>query len=69
MKCKFQDNLEFMQWVKRFWDQNFPGGAYDAALRRKGGGPAPKAAGGRAGTTAARKPAVGSPSSAAGKKE
>ncbi|KAI8079585.1 calponin homology domain-containing protein [Gilbertella persicaria] len=33
MKCKFQDNLEFLQWVKRFWDQNFPGGAYDASLR------------------------------------
>ncbi|KAI9289383.1 calponin homology domain-containing protein [Umbelopsis sp. AD052] len=37
MKCKFQDNLEFMQWVKRFWDANFPGGAYDALARRKGG--------------------------------
>ncbi|KAI7896394.1 calponin homology domain-containing protein [Mucor mucedo] len=37
MKCKFQDNLEFMQWVKRYWDQNFPGGAYDAVHRRKGG--------------------------------
>ncbi|KAH8547876.1 calponin homology domain-containing protein [Umbelopsis sp. PMI_123] len=38
MKCKFQDNLEFMQWVKRFWDANFPGGAYDALARRKGRG-------------------------------
>ncbi|KAI8366354.1 EB1 domain-containing protein [Choanephora cucurbitarum] len=38
IKCKFQDNLEFLQWVKRFWDQNFPGGEYDAPLRRKGGG-------------------------------
>ncbi|KAI8099974.1 microtubule binding protein [Halteromyces radiatus] len=37
MKCRFQDNLEFMQWVKRFWDQNFPGGAYNAVARRKGG--------------------------------
>ena len=27
-----------MQWVKRFWDQNFPGGEYDAVGRRKGGG-------------------------------
>ncbi|KAI7858504.1 calponin homology domain-containing protein [Circinella umbellata] len=36
MKCKFQDNLEFMQWVKRYWDQNFPGGAYDPLARRKG---------------------------------
>lgn len=38
LKCKFQDNLEFMQWVKRFWDQNYPGGEYDAVGRRKGGG-------------------------------
>lgn len=27
-----------MQWVKRFWDQNYPGGEYDAVGRRKGGG-------------------------------
>ncbi|KAI9366400.1 calponin homology domain-containing protein [Pilaira anomala] len=40
-KCKLQDNLEFMQWVKRFWDQNFPGGDYDAVGRRKGLGGAP----------------------------
>ncbi|KAI8329314.1 calponin homology domain-containing protein [Chlamydoabsidia padenii] len=37
MKCKFQDNLEFMQWMKRFWDQNYPGGSYNALARRKGG--------------------------------
>ncbi|KAK9467046.1 calponin homology domain-containing protein [Lipomyces arxii] len=36
IKCKFQDNLEFLQWVKRFWDMNFPGGEYDPAGRRKG---------------------------------
>jgi len=35
-KCKMQDNLEFMQWLKRFWDQNSPGGEYDAVGRRKG---------------------------------
>ncbi|KAI8839366.1 calponin homology domain-containing protein [Chytriomyces cf. hyalinus JEL632] len=34
MKCKFQDNLEFMQWMKKYWDQYFPGGAYDALARR-----------------------------------
>lgn len=28
-----------MQWMKRYWDQNFPGGAYDAVQRRKGGVP------------------------------
>jgi RP/EB family microtubule-associated protein len=36
VKCKMQDNLEFLQWTKKFWDQNFPGGDYDAAGRRKG---------------------------------
>ncbi|KAG0338721.1 hypothetical protein BG004_007103 [Podila humilis] len=34
MKCKMQDNLEFLQWVKRFWDHNYPGDSYDAAGRR-----------------------------------
>ncbi|ORX58071.1 hypothetical protein DM01DRAFT_1283487 [Hesseltinella vesiculosa] len=38
VKCRFQDNLEFMQWVKQFWDLNFPGGAYNAVARRKGRG-------------------------------
>ena len=36
VKCKMQDNLEFLQWTKRFWDQYFPGGEYDAIARRKG---------------------------------
>ena len=31
-----QDNLEFLQWAKQFWDQNYPGGDYDALVRRKG---------------------------------
>ncbi|KAI8852302.1 calponin homology domain-containing protein [Chytridium lagenaria] len=34
-KCKFQDNLEFLQWMKKYWDQYFPGGPYDAIARRK----------------------------------
>lgn len=26
-----QDNLEFLQWMKKFWDANAPGGpGYDA---------------------------------------
>lgn len=33
-----QDNLEFLQWSKRFWDQYFPGHDYDAVARRKGTG-------------------------------
>lgn len=45
-----QDNLEFLQWTKRFWDLNFPDHDYDAVARRKGapvpsgGGAAPRAA-------------------------
>jgi microtubule-associated protein, RP/EB family len=31
-----RDNLEFLQWVKRYWDQNYPGTPYDAVGRRKG---------------------------------
>jgi len=36
VKCKMQDNLEFLQWIRRFWDQNYAGQAYDAVGRRKG---------------------------------
>ncbi|KAH6606866.1 eb1-like domain-containing [Trichoderma cornu-damae] len=51
VKCKMQDNLEFLQWTKKFWDLNFPDHDYDAVARRKGGGlppsgsaPVPRAA-------------------------
>jgi RP/EB family microtubule-associated protein len=33
-----QDNLEFLQWTKRYWDQYFPGHDYDAITRRKASG-------------------------------
>ncbi|TFK48853.1 hypothetical protein OE88DRAFT_1664064 [Heliocybe sulcata] len=36
VKCKMQDNLEFMQWMKRFWEANYPGQGYDPVARRKG---------------------------------
>ncbi len=36
IKLKFQENLEFLQWVKKFWDTNYPGGHYDAIGRRAG---------------------------------
>lgn len=36
VKCKMQDNLEFLQWIKRFWDQNYGGQGYDPVARRKG---------------------------------
>ncbi|KAF2486470.1 calponin homology domain-containing protein [Neohortaea acidophila] len=64
IKCKMQDNLEFLQWSKRYWDQYYPGGDYDAIARRKGAGGAPAmpvAGGGGGGgrTSGARRP-VGS---------
>lgn len=34
MRCKMQDNLEFTQWLKKFWDANWPGEEYDAVARR-----------------------------------
>lgn len=39
VKCKMQDNLEFLQWTKKYWDQYYPGGDYDAHGRRKGAAP------------------------------
>ena len=36
VKCKMQDNLEFLQWTKKYWDQYFPGHDYDPVSRRKG---------------------------------
>lgn len=47
-----QDNLEFLQWTKRYWDQHYPGGDYDALARRKASGGAPTG-GSRAGATSA----------------
>ena len=41
-----QDNLEFLQWSKRFWDQHFPGIDYDPVARRKGSGAPPPGGGG-----------------------
>ncbi|KAK5173934.1 microtubule integrity protein mal3 [Saxophila tyrrhenica] len=39
IKCKMQDNLQFLQWTKQYWDQYYPGGDYDAVARRRGAGP------------------------------
>jgi len=43
VKCKMQDNLEFLQWMKRFWDANFGGQEYDAVGRREGASADPPA--------------------------
>jgi RP/EB family microtubule-associated protein len=62
VKCKMQDNLEFLQWTKRYWDQYYPGGDYDAVGRRKGAAAAapPPMASARSSTTtsSARRPAA-----------
>ncbi|KAL1993564.1 hypothetical protein VTN49DRAFT_2233 [Thermomyces lanuginosus] len=57
VKCRMQDNLEFLQWVKKYWDQHYPGGDYDAVGRRKGSGAPPPASGGapRAASSTARR--------------
>jgi RP/EB family microtubule-associated protein len=52
VKCRMQDNLEFLQWAKKFWDQHYPGGEYDAVGRRKGSGAPPAAAAPRVTTSA-----------------
>lgn len=36
VKAKYQDNLEFLQWMKRFYEINFNGEPYDALAKRKG---------------------------------
>lgn len=56
IKGRFQDNFEFVQWFKKFFDANYQGGDYDAtAARSSAGAPKPKAAPVKTSTT--RKPA------------
>jgi len=67
VKGRFQDNFEFVQWFKKFFDANYvPGQDYDAPAARgyeplgaAGGGPAkkPSPAGG------APRPAMKAPTS------
>lgn len=66
VKCKMQDNLEFLQWTKRYWDQYFPGHDYDPVSRRKGqaGLAAGPGAGGGARAPAARRAPAASNSAA-----
>ncbi|KAI9721863.1 MAG: hypothetical protein M1828_004958 [Chrysothrix sp. TS-e1954] len=44
VKCKMQDNLEFLQWTKKYWDQYYPGIEYDPVARRKAAGTSSAAA-------------------------
>lgn len=34
VRAKFQDNLEFLQWMKSFYESNTQGGSYNAKARR-----------------------------------
>jgi len=36
VKGKFQDNFEFLQWFKKFFDANYDGKEYDPVLMRQG---------------------------------
>ncbi|XP_033931348.1 microtubule-associated protein RP/EB family member 3-like isoform X3 [Pseudochaenichthys georgianus] len=36
VKGKFQDNFEFLQWFKKFFDANFDGKEYDPLMSRQG---------------------------------
>lgn len=36
VKGKFQDNFEFVQWFKKFFDANYDGREYDATAARGG---------------------------------
>ncbi|XP_068564574.1 microtubule-associated protein RP/EB family member 3-like [Cebidichthys violaceus] len=36
VKGKFQDNFEFLQWFKKFFDANFDGKDYDPLMSRQG---------------------------------
>ncbi|GAA6214935.1 microtubule-associated protein RP/EB family member 3-like isoform X1 [Lates japonicus] len=36
VKGKFQDNFEFLQWFKKFFDANYDGKEYDPLLSRQG---------------------------------
>lgn len=62
IKAKYQDNLEFLQWMKRFFDIKYNGSGYDPLTRRKGqdlfyilGGNKVAIGGATAGPTAANK--------------
>merc|ERR1712168_349626 len=73
IKGKFQDNFEFVQWFKKFFDANYQGDEYDGAAARASAG-APASVGTKtAGKTAApkstttRKPATSKSTTAATK--
>merc|ERR1712141_222018 len=54
VKGRFQDNFEFVQWFKKFFDANYQGEPYDPVSARANAGVAPAA------KPAAAKPAMSS---------
>ncbi|KAJ0392929.1 hypothetical protein P43SY_000103 [Pythium insidiosum] len=69
IRGKYQDNLEFMQWFKRFYELNASGGPYDAfATREKGKGGALYNSKFGAGSAPAASP-TGGPSAVAARKK
>merc|ERR1712227_995070 len=53
IKGRFQDNFEFVQWFKKFFDANYQGDEYDPIAARSAAGAAPS---GPSKAPAARKP-------------
>lgn len=47
VKGRFQDNFEFVQWFKKFFDANYSGEEYDAVAARGGSSVATGAKGGK----------------------
>ncbi|XP_053684555.1 microtubule-associated protein RP/EB family member 1 isoform X3 [Sabethes cyaneus] len=68
IKGRFQDNFEFLQWFKKFFDANYDGRDYDASLARDnlpmgmGGAGAPKGNGIAAAAVPRKAPIVSSTS-------
>jgi len=60
VKAKFQDNFEFVQWFKRFFDANYDGSEYDA-LEMRGGEPMGGPGGGMGSKRPAARPAPSRP--------
>ena len=35
VKGRFQDNFEFVQWFKKFFDANYDGGGYEVTINNR----------------------------------